>query len=59
MRSAAISARPQDRPALGRRLKKAARRDLPLWILAVPGLTALIVFSYFPIPTFSAPSGTR
>lgn len=49
MRSAAISARPQDRPALGRRLKKAARRDLPLWILAVPGLTALIVFSYFPI----------
>lgn len=49
MRPAAISARPQDRPALGRRLKKAARRDLPLWILAVPGLTALIVFSYFPI----------
>lgn len=49
MRSAAISARPQDRPALGRRLKKAARRDLTLWILAVPGLTALIVFSYFPI----------
>lgn len=49
MRSAAISARPQDRPALGCRLKKAARRDLPLWILAVPGLTALIVFSYFPI----------
>lgn len=49
MRSAAISARPQDPPALGRRLKKAARRDLPLWILAVPGLTALIVFSYFPI----------
>lgn len=49
MRSAAIPARPQDRPALGRRLKKAARRDLPLWILAVPGLTALIVFSYFPI----------
>lgn len=49
MRYAAISARPQDRPALGRRLKKAARRDLPLWILAVPGLTALIVFSYFPI----------
>lgn len=49
MRSAAISARPQDRPTLGRRLKKAARRDLPLWILAVPGLTALIVFSYFPI----------
>ena len=43
MRPAAISARPQDRPALGR------RRDLPLWILAVPGLTALIVFSYFPI----------
>ena len=49
MRPAAIPARPQDRPALGRRLKKAARRDLPLWILAVPGLTALIVFSYFPI----------
>lgn len=49
MRHAAIPARPQDRPALERRLKKAARRDLPLWILAVPGLTALIVFSYFPI----------
>lgn len=49
MRPAAIPARPQDRPALGRRLKKAARRDLPLWILAVPGLTAFIVFSYFPI----------
>lgn len=49
MRPTAIPARPQDRPALGRRLKKAARRDLPLWILAVPGLTALIVFSYFPI----------
>ena len=49
MRPADIPARPQDRPALGRRLKKAARRDLPLWILAVPGLTALIVFSYFPI----------
>ncbi len=49
MRPAAIPARPQDRPALGHRLKKAARRDLPLWILAVPGLTALIVFSYFPI----------
>ena len=49
MRPAAIPARPQDRPALGHRLKKAARPDLPLWILAVPGLTALIVFSYFPI----------
>ena len=49
MEKALTYPRRRERAAWAVRFQKAAKRDFPLWILALPGLLALIVFSYFPI----------